>query len=164
VKRGEFREDLFFRLNVVPIELPALRQRREDIPLLAQHFLHKYAADYGLPVPTLTPAAERELLHRDWPGNVREVRNLMERCTLLSVDGVLDRDDLVEPTRTVVSSAGIPFPSTIAELQKAAAREMLALCGGNKSEAARRLGISRPRLQRLLDGLADTGGDDDVDG
>jgi DNA-binding NtrC family response regulator len=164
VKRGEFREDLFYRLNVVPIELPALRQRRDDILPLARHFLEKFATDYGVPSPTFTPAAERELLHRDWAGNVRELRNLMERCTLLSVDGVLDHDDLVEPTRAPVHTDGIPFPATIVELQRAAAREMLALCGGNKSEAARRLGISRPRLQRLLDGLADNGGDDDVDG
>jgi len=161
VKRGEFREDLFYRLNVVPIELPALRQRRDDILPLARHFLDKFATDYGIPAPTLTVAAERELMQRQWGGNVRELRNLMERCTLLSVDGVLDRDDLAEPTRPAAQDGGIPFPCTIAELQKAAAREMLSLCGGNKSEAARRLGISRPRLQRLLDGIADNGGDDE---
>jgi DNA-binding NtrC family response regulator len=161
VKRGEFREDLFYRLNVVPIELPALRQRRDDVLPLALHFLEQHAAEYGLPVPVLSPAAEQELLQRDWPGNVRELRNLMERCTLLTIDGVLDREDLVEPSREPVSTGGIPFPSTIAELQRAASRAMLSLCNGNKSEAARRLGISRPRLQRLLDGLAMDGGDDD---
>ncbi len=163
VKRGEFREDLFYRLNVVPIELPALRQRRDDVLPLAQHFLEQHAAEYGLPVPELTNAAQQELLRRDWPGNVRELRNLMERCTLLSIDGVLDREDLDEPSREPVSAGGIPFPSTIAELQRAASRAMLGLCNGNKSEAARRLGISRPRLQRLLDGVAEDGGDDDTD-
>jgi len=161
VKRGEFREDLFYRLNVVPIELPALRQRRDDILPLALHFLEQHAAEYGLPVPVLSPAAEQELLQREWPGNVRELRNLMERCTLLTVDGVLDRADLVEPSREPASTGGIPFPSTIAELQRAASRAMLSLCNGNKSEAARRLGISRPRLQRLIDGLTIDGGDDD---
>ena len=164
VTRGEFREDLYYRLHVVPIELPPLRQRRDDILPLARHFLEQHATEYGLPTPTLTPTAERELLHRDWPGNVRELRNLMERCTLLSIDGVLDRDDVTEPSRSAVSMGGIAFPATMAELQRAAARAMLSLCGGNKSETARRLDISRPRLQRLLDGLALEGADDDVDG
>ena len=166
VKRGEFREDLFYRLNVVPIELPALRQRREDIVPLARHFLTKYAADYGLPVPTLTASAERELSTRDWPGNVRELRNLMERSTLLSVDGVLDAPDFADaPPSSARPEGGIAFPATIAELQRSAAREMMRLCNGNKSEAARRLGISRPRLQRLLDATSDAdleGGDDDA--
>jgi DNA-binding NtrC family response regulator len=154
VKRGAFREDLYYRLNVVPIELPALRARREDVLPLARHFLQRFATEYDVPVPALTPAAERELLSRDWPGNVRELRNLMERATLLSIDGVLDAGDLVEPTRAQ-AAGGLPFPATIGELQRAAAREMLSLCAGNKSEAARRLGISRPRLQRLLDAQSD---------
>ncbi|MFN8580944.1 MAG: sigma-54 dependent transcriptional regulator [Gemmatimonadaceae bacterium] len=164
VKRGEFREDLFYRLNVVPIELPPLRARREDILPLARHFLTKFAADYGVPTPTISPAAERELLSRDWAGNVRELRNLMERATLLSMDGVLETTDVTEPVKAT-AAGGIPFPCTIGELQRAAAREMLSLCGGNKSEAARRLGISRPRLQRLLDAMSDAdvnGLDDDA--
>jgi len=78
----------------------------------------------------------------------------MERATLLSIDGVLDVGDLMEPARAP-TSGGLPFPATIGELQRAAAREMLSLCAGNKSEAARRLGISRPRLQRLLDAQSD---------
>ncbi|MFN8571586.1 MAG: sigma-54 dependent transcriptional regulator [Gemmatimonadaceae bacterium] len=154
VKRGEFREDLFYRLNVVPIELPSLRARREDIMPLARHFLAKFAGDYGVPIPVISAAAERELVARDWPGNVRELRNLMERSTLLCVDGVLEVSDFTEAPRPPEAN-GIPFPCTIGELQRAAAREMLSLCAGNKSEAARRLGISRPRLQRLLDAVSD---------
>ena len=165
VKRGEFREDLYYRLNVVPIELPALRQRREDIVPLARHFLAKSAADYGLPEPTLTQAAERELMRRDWAGNVRELRNIMERSTLLSIDGVLDVEDFSEAPSTIAKRGdGLAFPSTMSELQRSAARGMMTLCSGNKSEAARRLGISRPRLQRLLDAQSDAdveGGDED---
>jgi len=151
VARREFREDLFHRLNVVPIELPALRARREDIPLLARHFLTRFAGEYGLPVPVLSPAAERALARREWSGNIRELRNLMERTLLLTPKRALDADDFTEVTTVRATEQEIPFPATIATMTRAAARVMVAYCDGNKSEAARRLGISRPRLQRLLD-------------
>jgi two-component system response regulator HydG len=154
VRQRLFREDLFYRLNVVQIVLPPLRDRRGDVLMLAQRFLLRFAGEYGVPLPTLTPAAVETLLHRDWPGNVRELRNLMERVTLLVDDGRVDASDLVEPIAARARSE-LPFPSTIATLERAAARAMLAHCGGNKSLAARRLGISRPRLQRLLDATSD---------
>ena len=151
VARREFREDLFHRLNVVPIELPPLRARRDDIPLLARHFLSRFAADYGLPVPVLSPAGERALMGRDWSGNIRELRNLMERTLLLTPKRTLDASDFAEVTSVSNHDQDIPFPATMATITRAAARAMLDYCTGNKSEAARRLGISRPRLQRLLD-------------
>ena len=155
VRRGEFREDLYYRLNVVPLELPPLRDRREDIIPLARHFLRAFAAQYGVATPSLLPAAERALRHRQWPGNVRELRNSMERAVLLSDGRALDAADVdTEPVLRVPLASGIPFPAPLDDVITAAAREMVELSGGNKSEAARRLGISRTRLQRLLEQLA----------
>jgi DNA-binding NtrC family response regulator len=164
VQRGEFREDLYYRINVVPIELPALRDRAEDILLLAQHFLERFKREYDVPALELTPAALRALRERSWPGNVRELRNTMERAVLLADHALLDAHDIAEERtsgRRVPPTGELPFPATIAELTQAAAHRMLALCDGNKSVAARRLGISRPRLHRLLDAsLAQTESDD----
>ncbi|HEV8235201.1 MAG TPA: sigma-54 dependent transcriptional regulator, partial [Gemmatimonadaceae bacterium] len=151
VARREFREDLFHRLNVVPIELPALRARREDIPVLARHFLTRFAGEYELPVPVLSSSAERALSGREWSGNIRELRNLMERTLLLTPKRALDAEDFADDRAVHVTDQDIPFPATIATITRAAARMMMQYCDGNKSEAARRLGISRPRLQRLLD-------------
>jgi DNA-binding NtrC family response regulator len=155
VSRREFREDLFHRLNVVPIELPSLRARREDIPLLARHFLTRFAGEYQLPMPVLSPAAERALAGREWSGNIRELRNLMERTLLLTPKRTLDADDFAEAMSVHSVDQDLPFPATLATITRAAARAMLEHCTGNKSEAARRLGISRPRLQRLLDASSD---------
>jgi len=159
VARREFREDLFHRLNVVPIELPALRARREDIPLLAHHFLARFAGAYGLPVPLLSTEAERSLARREWSGNIRELRNLMERTLLLTPKRTLDASDFAEPAAVRADERDIPFPATMAAMTRAAARAMLVYCDGNKSEAARRLNISRPRLQRLLDATSDDNAD-----
>ncbi len=152
VRRGEFREDLYFRLNVVPLELPSLRERRDDIVGLAGHCLARFAREDGLPHPTLTPAAERALKMHPWTGNIRELRNVLERAVLLCDNARMDADDLaLDAASTRRQEGGLPFPATIAEITRAAAEEMLRLCEGNKSEAARRLGISRPRLLRVLD-------------
>jgi two-component system response regulator HydG len=154
VRRGEFREDLYYRINVVPIELPPLRDRADDILPLASHFLERFKREYDLAALELTPAASRTLRERTWPGNVRELRNTMERAVLLADGARLDTHDFaVDSThdRSPERSGELPFPATIAELTRAAAHRMLALCDGNKSVAARRLGISRPRLHRLLD-------------
>ena len=154
VRRGEFREDLYYRINVVPIELPALRERADDILLLANHFLERFKREYDVLVLEFTPAATRTLRERTWPGNVRELRNTMERAVLLADGPLLDTPDFaLESTRekSPERSKELPFPATIAELTRAAAHRMLALCDDNKSVAARRLGISRPRLHRLLD-------------
>ncbi len=159
VRRGEFREDLYYRLNVVIIELPPLRARRGDIALLTRHFLRRFASEYDVPVPALTPAAERELASRDWPGNVRELRNALERAVLLGPD-VLDAPSVERPHELTLETGTIPFPARLDAVVRATAVAMLALCGDNKSHAARRLGISRTRLQRVLDGVAD----DDDDG
>ncbi|MEP6730239.1 MAG: sigma-54 dependent transcriptional regulator [bacterium] len=157
VQRGEFREDLYYRLNVVAVDLPPLRARRGDVAILTRHFLARFASDYGMPVPALTPKVQRQLADRDWPGNVRELRNTMERAILLGPE-IFDARN-VEPTRRLTLENGaIPFPARLDTVVYATALAMLALCGDNKSHTARRLGISRTRLQRVLDG----GQDDEV--
>ncbi|MEO7712849.1 MAG: sigma 54-interacting transcriptional regulator [Gemmatimonadaceae bacterium] len=161
VRRKEFREDLYYRLNVVPIELPPLRARREDILPLAEHFLLRFATEYGIARPQLTAAASEALRTRDWAGNIRELRNILERAVLLARSSVLTPDDF-EPVRGGPNSdAGLPFPAPLRTIVAAAVHGMLAVCGGNKSEAARRLGISRPRLLRLLGASGDDGTTDD---
>ena len=159
-KTGEFREDLYYRLNVVSIELPRLSARREDILPLARHFLSRFATQYGLPVPRIDDRAGALLVNRPWTGNVRELRNEMERALILSRSGVLGPDDFPEPKSISLSTGEIPFPATMRDIARTACTAMLERCSGNKSEAARRLGISRARLMRLLD-AAPTSDDDD---
>jgi two-component system response regulator HydG len=152
-RQGEFREDLYYRLNVVTLVLPPLREREGDVELLARTFVGRIATSYGLPVPELTPETRAALRAHRWPGNVRELRNALERAVVLSTPGTLKLGPLDDAGGRAVSTGGIlPFPAPLAEVVRTAAQAMLDLTGGNKSEAARRLGISRPRLQRLLDG------------
>ena len=154
VREGHFREDLFYRVNVVPIELPPLRVRQGDIALLAAHFLAAFARQYGVPAKSLTRAAMEVLLEHSWPGNVRELRNAMERALLLAPGDAIDAPDLqLHGTQRNTAHGGgtLAFPDTADALLRSAARAMLELSGGNKSRAARRLDISRTRLLRLLD-------------
>jgi len=162
VRRGEFREDLYYRLNVVPIELPALRERSDDVVTIAKYFLARFAREYDLEPLQLTPGATRALRERRWTGNVRELRNVIERAVLLATGPSLEADDVVETPRVEQANGVLPFPATLADLNRAAVARMLELCGGNKTEAARRLGISRPRLHRLL-GASPAEHDDDTD-
>ena len=117
------------------------------------------------PAPALTAAAQRALTDRSWPGNVRELRNVIERALLLS-DGIrLDAADLAGDGVTVAAGSSfgeLPWPASLSMLARGAATAMLQRCGGNKSETARRLGISRPRLQRLLDAQSSGAPDDDL--
>jgi DNA-binding NtrC family response regulator len=163
VKRGEFREDLFYRLNVVPIELPPLRSRSDDIKLIAHHFLERFRREYDMPDMTCSAAALRTLVERTWPGNVRELRNTMERAVLLANGSVIQATDVADlgQAATGENEFGLPFPATLGELSRAAARLMLELTRGNKTDAARRLGISRPRLHRLLNASLDDLEDED---
>jgi two-component system response regulator HydG len=156
VGRGEFREDLFYRLNVVALVLPPLRERGEDVVLLAQAFVERLAKQYEMPTPPISEEAQAALRALSWPGNVRELRNVIERALVLSPPGTLQ---IVEPPSRRAAAATrvspLPFPATLKTITQSAANAMLALVDGNKSEAARRLGISRPRLLRILNGKYD---------
>ena len=153
VAKGEFREDLYYRLNVVALVLPPLRERGEDVELLAEAFVDSLAKQYDLPTPQISEVARAVLRALTWPGNVRELRNTIERALVLSPPGTLL---IADPPRGRAAEAPVvsplPFPATLRTITQSAATAMLELVGGNKSEAARRLGISRPRLLRLLDG------------
>jgi len=151
-----FREDLFYRLNVIPIHLPPLRERPADIPQLATHFL-ALAAARGAPARSLSPAAEACLLAYPWPGNVRELKNAMERVTALARGPLVTGDDLVFLMAAPAAQVGIadalldlPLPEAIERLERASIERALRASSGNRAETARRLGISRQSLYTKL--------------
>ncbi len=144
IERQEFREDLYYRLNVVNIDLPPLRERKEDIPLLAEHFLNKFASENRKEITGFTPAAMEFLLDHDWPGNVRELENSIERAVILAKDDLIDITDLRQKGMAP-ASAGKPTRN-LKEIEKAHILSTLRETGENYSEAARSLGISRMTL------------------
>ncbi|HEU5210995.1 MAG TPA: sigma 54-interacting transcriptional regulator [Longimicrobiales bacterium] len=148
VSAGRFRSDLYYRLSVVPIQLPPLRDRGNDVLLLAERFLAEFAHDHDMPVPELNAGARRALVGHDWPGNIRELRNAIERAVLLG-GPVLGRSDVL-PDAPRAAAGVLPFPARMDEIEVAAAKAMVMRFDGNKSLAADALGISRSRLYRLL--------------
>ena len=151
VREGQFREDLYYRLSVVPIHLPPLRARGQDVMLLAQAFLKHFSELYNIPMPAIDEGLRAALLAYEWPGNIRELKNSIERALLLS-EGTLALDELV-PRRasvTATSTSPIPFPARMEDIEKGAALAMVRHCSGNKTAAASALGISRARLYRLI--------------
>ena len=151
VAAGEFREDLYYRLSVVPIHLPPLRARGHDIILLANAFLKHFSELYNIATPVVDEKLRGALLAYAWPGNIRELKNAIERALLLS-DGELDPDELI-PKRATSSApqpSPIPFPARMEDIEKEAAVAMVRHCAGNKTAAAAALGISRARLYRLI--------------
>jgi DNA-binding NtrC family response regulator len=152
VSSGRFRQDLYYRLVVFPIHLPPLRDRREDIPALVNHFLHKHARDAGRTVDRVEPAAMERLRAFDWPGNVRELENVVHRALLVSSGPDLEAADLPPELHAGPSGpATAPAADSLEEVERRAIRDALASCGGNLSEAARRLGIGRSTLYRKMD-------------
>jgi two-component system response regulator HydG len=160
LRAGRFREDLFYRLNVVTLELPPLRARGDDVIRLAEFFLKRFSSQYALPEPALDVTARAALAAHAWPGNVRELRNVIERTLLLSAPGTFELNEIESRAPRPLTDGALPFPARLSEVVEAAARAMLDLTLGNRSEAARRLGISRSRLQRLLRGEQGEGEDE----
>jgi two-component system response regulator HydG len=155
IKDGRFREDLYFRVNVVHVEVPPLRARGNDVLLLAQHFVEHYAAQLGREVTGLTPAAAERLLGYDWPGNVRELQNYIERAVVLARYDRLTVDDLPQKLRRAGrSSSGIGDPSLQVPLDEVERRHILRVLDavrGNKLAASRLLGLHRKTLYRKLE-------------
>ncbi|MDO9280554.1 MAG: sigma-54 dependent transcriptional regulator [Pseudomonadota bacterium] len=161
VKAGRFREDLFFRLHVVPIEVPALRERREDVPLLVQHFIERFNKSFGRAVRGTSGEAMELLQQNRWPGNVRELRNVLERTVILLQEDVIQASDLPPEIRwqggsASASSAGCPFvlPEEGVDLEgveRGLLEQAFARTGGNQSAAARLLGISRYALRYRME-------------
>ncbi len=162
VRAGTFREDLFFRLSTVVLRLPPLRERGDDLTIVARALLARLAYEHGLPVPALTPDVIRQLLSHPWPGNIRELKNALERALLLSPRGELSADEFLPAGDGAPTQDGpIPFPAPLHQITAAAVRATVRMSGGNRSEAARRLSISPRRLRRLLSGALDVEGDAD---
>ncbi len=153
VTQGRFRQDLFFRLNVVPLILPPLRERPDDIPILAAHFAAKSAQKYSQPTPELEPALVEVLLDYNWPGNVRELENLIERLVVLSSSATLGLEFVPEKMLRVLPGTSPGDESTLEGAVEAVKRKMIISAlqsEGNKVAAAKKLGISRSYLHRLI--------------
>jgi len=152
IRQGSFREDLFYRLNVIPIVLPPLRERREDIPLLAEHFLARFGQRQGR-VLRLSAGATERLLRYAWPGNVRELENAMERLAILARDETIEPGDLprhIDAGLALGTAPGLPAEQTLAEAERAHIIQVLERYGWNHSRAAEALGIGRTTLWRKL--------------
>ncbi|NQT68977.1 MAG: sigma 54-interacting transcriptional regulator [Desulfobacteraceae bacterium] len=150
VKNGNFREDLYYRLNVIPIYLPLLRERSNDIPLLSQHFLVRFSLEQGKDINGFTSDALRLLLDYPWPGNVRELENSIEHATVLAKGDRIEVSDLPPAIRNFDASFAVESPGTIQENEKIMLAEALEECNWNKKMAAQRLGISRATLYNKL--------------
>ena len=156
MEHKRFREDLFYRLNVVALNVPPLKDRKEDIPLLAQHFLQMFSKKNKKNIKGFTPQSMEKLIKYAWPGNVRELMNAVERAVVLSRSEYLDADELAllmadSPISGGSDQLGLPGNMPLDEVEKRSILEAVNVCGGNKSEAARRLGITRKTLRKKLD-------------
>ncbi len=153
VREGDFRQDLYYRINVVPIILPPLRERREDIPLLASHFLHRYCQRNRKALKGFTPAAQQKLLAHDWPGNVRELENTIERAVVLVQGDTIGPDDLALTAPIAHESpddlaAKLLQPGfAIEDFERKLLEAALRKTAGNQSRAAQLLGLTRRALQ-----------------
>lgn len=155
VEEGSFREDLFYRLNVIPIQLPPLRERRDDIAPLAQHFVRRIADRLGVEEPpAISPRAMDLMMKQSWRGNVRELENVMERAAALDRDGIIGMDDLpfgdLQRNEDRLLDHARKRALTLAELEKEYILEVLAECGGSRKNTAKRLGITTATLWRKL--------------
>ncbi|HTU42972.1 MAG TPA: sigma-54 dependent transcriptional regulator [Candidatus Aquilonibacter sp.] len=154
LEQGTFREDLYYRLNVVPIDIAPLRQRKEDIPELVNLFIARFAGDSGKPVESISPEAMQILLNYYWPGNVRELQNIIERGCALAKGTVLEPCDIhldVRPAKAANGASGfLPEGMTLERWEDEMIQEALRRANGNKSQAARLLGLSRNALRYRL--------------
>ncbi len=152
IKTGKFREDLFYRINVVPIYIPPLRERREDIPVLIEHYLEYYAQKYNKKNIQISPSAYEALISYDYPGNVRELKHALERGVILSKNGVMELKNLPEEISGLINvktdclKEDISLKECLENFEKSLILKTLKECDGKKVEAARKLGISRKTL------------------
>ncbi len=168
VQMGDFRKDLFFRLNVINILLPPLRERKEDIVLLSEYFIHQFATEFNKEAPELTTAAKIKMKSYSWPGNVRELKNTVERAMLLSTGDFIDADDIfivsenLTPDAIIDLAPGFHLPKeglNFDELERDVLLQAMQRCNGVQSAAARLLGMSRYtfryRLQKINELIQD---------
>lgn len=162
IKRGEFRVELYYRLNVVPIHIPPLRERIDDIPLLVNHFIHIFNRKFSKNISRVTTPAMSRLMQYDWPGNVRELENVLERAFVITEEDIIDTIIFSHDTAVSVSREGFPYsvdteiPFKVARamvekrFEKAYLQEALNRYGGNVSETARMTGINPRTLWRKM--------------
>jgi two-component system response regulator HydG len=162
VRQGRFREDLYYRLNVVTLTLPPLRARRQDIPLLIDHFLHALGTRHGRGLVAVDSEAQRRLLAYDWPGNIRELQNVLERAMLLAEQDVIGPEHLPADLRAPLTGAArpaapdggpagaAPLLPTLEAVEREHVLRVLTATGGNRDETSRVLGISRRTLTRMI--------------
>ena len=162
VRQGSFREDLYYRLAVINLELPPLRKRQQEIPLLAKKFVREFSTENNRNIPEISPDAIAKLCAFDWPGNIRQLRNVIESCVVLLQGDTITADDIRLPaSQTADTGEGVADISVQENEEKNSAKAMkdveweliektLAECGGNRSKAAEILGISRRTIQRRL--------------
>ena len=159
VEEGRFREDLYYRLNVITVQLPALRQRKEDIPALVNHFVDRYARENDKPVSGLTPEALQALMDYDWPGNVRELENVIERGVVLATGNTIGRDLIPDHVRSApsfhvphisVPPEGISLRDVISNFERRLIESTLESTGGVQKEAARLLGLKPTTLNEMI--------------
>jgi two-component system response regulator AtoC len=159
IEQGKFREDLMFRLNVIPIYLPPLRERGDDVRILAQHFAAQFAREFRKPVNKIAESAMKKLLNYAWPGNVRELRNVMERAVLLSKDETIGADDIVAGRPDAVhqdGTAAFVIPSgglNLQEFENSLIKQALTRAGNNQTQAAKLLGLSRDAFRYRMEKL-----------
>jgi DNA-binding NtrC family response regulator len=159
VDEGRFREDLYYRLNVIAVQLPPLRQRKEDVPALVAHFVEKYAKENAKPVEGVTTDALQALMDYDWPGNVRELENVIERGVVLTTAGWIGRDLIPDHVRTspsfqvphlTVPPEGINLREVIANFERRLIESTLESTTGVQKEAARLLGLKPTTLNEMI--------------
>jgi len=155
IRDGRFREDLFYRLNVIPIHIPPLRERRDDIMPLARHFVMDANKRFHKSIKGFTPDAERLMAGYQWPGNVRELRNLIERLVILGSSDLIEPQHLpvqfaTQVRQPVVPESSTDEPRTLAEVERAYIAQIMQRVESNKSKAAKILGISRQTLRKKL--------------
>jgi two-component system response regulator HydG len=166
IASGSFRSDLYHRLKVITIHLPALRERAQDIPLLIEHFIRQFARRHHKQIKSMSPAARVKLMKNNWPGNVRELRNTIESMVVVDFDGVLDMDDLPLEFADPVTEAAMATETTggthatigvasligkpLEEVERILIAETLQFTGGNREQAAQMLGIGERTLYRKI--------------
>jgi DNA-binding NtrC family response regulator len=170
LEEGRFREDLYYRLNVVPINIPPLRERKEDLPFLALHFVQKLSRELGTTAKEISPAALDRLVDHPWPGNVRELENTIERSLVLASGDILQPADIRleaprghHPANSGQSAPFLPEGETLEHWEQMMIREALRRANGNKSQAARMLGLTRNALRYRLSQMGLESGADEAE-
>ena len=151
VDKGNFRSDLFYRIHVIPIRMPPLRERKEDIPLLVEHFLEKYAVKINKKIKTITPQAVQKIMLYSWPGNVRELENIIECAAVMAKEDVINEDLIVLPTQNMDEIAFKSFKESKQDFERSYLIELMKISRGNVSQAAKLAGKYRADLYDLLE-------------